>query len=233
MRKITFSSCHPPKWIWGSQVHSDFSVPVTWFMLALTESKKRPSLKNLVPKTCLFSSRWLRIQVVQSCCLCRPGVNHRKAIALPGCRPPQHGSSKEGATQGLFLCFQMFPETRGVAAEPTGHQREHDPQSPAVLQRRHRARPQLVQGNQRWEWAGLPTAASRRRPVRPRALTLHRRASVAWSGTTSLILWVPRASQSEVWLIKKDWEILSLEKDLLHHECVHGCGDAVVFLFFF
>lgn len=61
--------------------------------------------------------------------------------------------------RGLFLCFQVFPETWGVAAEPPGHQREHNPQSPAVLQRRHGARPQLVQGNLA-QGAGLPALPS-------------------------------------------------------------------------
>ena len=136
--------------------------------------------------------------MVQSCCLPRLGVNRRKAIVLLERRPPRQGSSEEGATWGLFLCFQMFPETWGVAAEPTGYQREHDPQSPAVLQRCHGTWPQLVQGNRRREWAGLPATASGCWPV----LMRHRRASVAWSGTVSLILWVPRSSQRSNWYRK-------------------------------
>lgn len=40
----------------------------------------------------------------------------------------------------------MFPEARRVAAQSAGHQREHHPQGPTVLQPLHRARPKLVQG---------------------------------------------------------------------------------------
>lgn len=97
----------------------NFSMPVTWFMLALKESKKKPSLKKLVqkkkllPKTCLFPSRWLRNQVVQSCCLPRLGVNRRKPlcswnVVLLGralLRREQHG-----VCFSVFRCFLKLGE---------------------------------------------------------------------------------------------------------------------------